>query len=163
MDWRFWRSSRSDDVRAWNVMVAATDPDRCWQLASTFRDTKAPGSVLTCEMSFLMGSIVRDAIRAAMPADRHRAAILSAESAYFKTFDDQSDEELPKEMQAVYGNIRLGHVARMALAAYGDHNDSLLLTLGVFVQRIKGDPRMKYEIMPVLEESRRSAIKALKQ
>jgi hypothetical protein len=101
-------------------MVAATDPDRCWQIASPFRKTSVPGSVLTCETSFLMGSIVRDAIRATFTDERQRAAIASAESAYFKTFDDQSEEELPDEMKVVYGNIRIGDVARLALARYAE-------------------------------------------
>ena len=77
---------------------------------------------------------------------------MSAEAAYFKTFDDQSDEELPPEMEEIYGRVRLGHVARIALAAYGEQNDVLLMTSSIFVRRIKGDPRMKYEIMPIFED-----------
>jgi hypothetical protein len=165
MDFRFWRKNSAvpDDVLAWNVMVAVTDPDRCWQIASAFRQTKVPGSVLTCEMSFLMGSLVREAIRTAFTGDRRRAAITSAESAYFKTFDDQSSEDLPDDMKAVYGDIRLGQVARAALAAYAEHDDMLFLTSSEFVHRIMGDPRMKFEIMPILERCRDSVLKALKK
>lgn len=165
MGFKFWRRKEKPDIEvvAWNVMVAFTDPDRCWQTASVFRETSVPGSVLTCEMSFLMGSIVRDAIRTTFAGERQRIAIKAAESAYFKTFDDQSGEELQDEMKAVYHNARLGDVARQALSGYGENNDELFLTSSLFVNRIKGDPRMKYEIMPILEESQRSVIRALKE
>ena len=66
-------------------------------------------------------------------------------------------------MKAVYGNIRLGHVARIALAAYGEKDDFLQLTWSIFVLRIKGDLRMKYEVMPLFEESRRSIMAALRK
>lgn len=148
-----WRKKTHQlDALCWNLMVAATDPDRCWDMASTFRKTAVPGSVLTCETSFLMGSIVRDVIRSKVAGDKQRQCVMSAESAYFKTFDDQSDNDLPEEMRKVYGNIRLGHVARIALAAYAENNDLLLSTASIFVHRIKGDPRMKYEVMPIFEE-----------
>jgi hypothetical protein len=154
MNLAFWRKKDKGqlDTLSWNLMVAATDPDRCWELASTFRKTSVPGSVLTCETSFLMGSIVRDILRSIVAAEQQRQSVLSAESAYYKTFDDQSDEPLPPEMEAIYGKVRLGHVARIALAAYGEQNDMLLLTSAIFVNRIKGDPRMKYEVTPLFEE-----------
>lgn len=162
MNLQFWKKRETrHDVLAWNVMVAATDPDRCWEIAAPFRSTKVPGSVLTCEMSFLMGSIVRDAVRDAFSGDRQQAAIKAAEAAYFKTFNDQSDEDLPDEMKAVYGNARIGDIARAALAQYAEYNDLLISTSSVFVQRIGGDPRMKFEIMPILEQCRRSLLKAL--
>jgi hypothetical protein len=154
MNLAFWKKKEKGqlEVLSWNLMVAATDPDRCWDLASMFRKTSIPGSVLTCETSFLMGSIVRDIVRSNVPEEQQRQSILSAESAYYKTFDDQSEDPLPPEMEAVYGKIRLGHVARIALTAYGEQNDVLLLTTATFVNRIKGDPRMKYEITPLFEE-----------
>lgn len=70
---------------------------------------------------------------------------------------------MPDELKTVYGNVRLGHVARVALAAYGEHADSLFLTSSVFVHRIKGDPRMTFEVTPIFEESRRSIMAALKK
>lgn len=159
----FWKKKEKSplDILSWNLMVAATDPDRCWDLASNFRKTSIPGSVLTCETSFLMGSIVREVIRSRMPAEQQRQCVLSAEAAYYKTFDDQSDEPLPPEMEAVYGKIRIGHVARIALAAYGEKADQLLLTSAIFVHRIKGDPRMVYEVTPLFEERKATLSNAL--
>ncbi|MFA5633031.1 MAG: hypothetical protein WC997_16105 [Porticoccaceae bacterium] len=154
MNFFFWRKKErpSLDVLGWNLMVAATDPDQCWEMASLFRKTDLPSNVLTCETSFLMGSIARDIIRSIISEPEQRKVLMSAEAAYFKTFDDQSGEELPPEMEEIYGRDRLGHVARIALAAYGEQNDVLLMTSSIFVHRIKGDPRMKYEIMPLFEE-----------
>ena len=154
MNFAFWRKREKApiDALSWNLMVTATDPDRCWDLASTFRKTSVPGSVLTCETSFLMGSIVREILRARVPEDQQRTCLLSAESAYYKTFDEQSDEPLPMEMEAIYGKVRIGHVARIALAAYGEKSDHLLLTTAMFVHRVKGDPRMAYEVKPLFEE-----------
>lgn len=154
MNLAFWKKKEKGqlEVLSWNFMVAATDPDRCWDLASMFRKTNIPGSVLTCETSFMVGSIVRDIVRSNVPEEQQRHSVLSAESAYYKTFDDQSEDPLPPEMEAVYGKMRLGHIARIALAAYGEQNDVLLLTSATFVNRIKGDPRMKYEVAPLFEE-----------
>lgn len=161
----FWKKKEhpSLDAMSWNLMVAATDPDKCWEMASLFRKTSVPGNVLTCETSFFIGSIVRDIIRSVIPDAKQQQALMSAEAAYFKTFDDQSEEELPPEMAAVYGKDRLGHVARIALAAYGEHNDSLFLTTTIFVRRIKGDPRMTYEVTPLLEERKSVLSKAFAQ
>ena len=99
--------------------------------------TDVPGNVLTSETSFLMGSIARDIIRSIISEPQQRQVLMSAEAAYFKTFDDQSDEELPPEMEEIYGRVRLGHVARIALAAYGEQNDVLLMTSSIFVQQNK--------------------------
>lgn len=151
-----WFWEKKDPVKlenmSWNLMVAAIDPDKCWEIAGLFRDTGLPGSIRTCEASFLMGSIVRDIIRTTIPEQHQRRCITSAEAAYFKTFDDQSDEPLPPEMAKVYGTATLGHVSRIALAKYGDDNDNLFLTAATLVHRLKGDPRMKYEITPLFEE-----------
>lgn len=135
-------------------MVTAIDPDRCWKMASLFRKTSVPSNVLTCETSFLVGSVVRDIIRTIIPEVKQQQALMSAEAAYFKTFDDQSEDDLPSEMREIYGDDRLGHVARIALAAYGEHNDTLFSTAPIFVRRIKGDPRMTYEITPLLKEQK---------
>jgi hypothetical protein len=150
----FWRKKEGPtlDELSWNLMVTAIDPDKCWEMASLFRKTSVPGNVLTCETSFLMGSIVRDIIRSVIPDAKQKQALMSAEAAYFKTFDDQSEEDLPSEMKAVYGEDQLGQVARIALAAYGEHSDMLFLTTPIFVRRINGDPRITYEVMPLLEE-----------
>lgn len=136
----------------WNLMAAAIDPDKCWEIASLFRDTGIAGSVRTCETSFLIGSIVRDIIQSIVPEATQRQCITSAEAAYFKTFDDHSNEPLPQEMTKVYGADTLGHVSRIALATYGENYDLLFLTSAILVQRINGDPRMKYEITPLFEE-----------
>lgn len=155
MNFFFWKKKKysSLDEMSRGLMVTATDPDKCWETASLFRKTNVPGNVLTCETSFLMGSIARDIIRSVIAEEaQQRKALMSAEAAYFKTFDDQSEEELPPEMTAVYGNVRLGHVARIALAAYGEQSDMLFLTSSIFVRRIKGDPRMADEVIPLLEE-----------
>lgn len=150
----FWRKKEdpSLDELCWNLMVTAIDPDKCWEVASLLRKTSVPSNVLTCETSFLMGSIVRDIIRSVLPEAKQKQALMSAEAAYFKIFDDQSEEDLPSEMKAVYGEDRLGHVARIALAAYAEHNDMLFLTIPIFVRRINGDPRITFEVTPLLEE-----------
>jgi hypothetical protein len=154
MRFAFWK--RPDppklDTFSWNLMVAAIDSDQCWEIARLFRNTGMASNVLVCETSFLMGSIVRDIIRSTVLELNQRACITSAESAYYKTFDEQSADPLPAEMATVYGSITLGHVARIALASYGEENDLLSVTSATLVQRIKGDPRMKYEIMPLFEE-----------
>ena len=154
MRFAFWKKPDPSklDTFSWNLMVAAIDPDQCWKIASLFRDTGIPGSVRTCEASFLMGSIVRDIVRSTVPEAHQQSCITSAESAYYKTFDDQSIDPLPPEMTSVYGSLTLGHVSRIALAAYGEDHDSLFLTSAKLVQRLKGDPRMKSEIMPLFEE-----------
>ncbi|MFZ7097179.1 hypothetical protein ACOPJQ_05090 [Luteimonas dalianensis] len=154
MRFAFWRKPDPSklDTLSWNLMVAAIDPEQCWRIAGLLRDTDMPGSVRTCEVSFLMGSIVREIIRSAVPEKDQYSCITSAESAYYKTFDDQSTEPLPPEMANVYGSLTLGHVSRTALASYGEDQDLLLLTTAKLVQRLKGDPRMKYEIMPLFEE-----------
>jgi len=151
------------DVLSWNFMVMAIDPDKCWEMASLFRKTNLPSNVLTCETSFIMGSIVRGIIRSFIPEVKQQQAVMSAEAAYFKTFDDQSNEELPPEMAAVYGKVRIGHVARIALAAYGEHNDLLFVTAPILVQRIMGDPFMAYEVTPILEERKLILSKAFSQ
>lgn len=161
----FWKKKERPplDTLSWNLMVAATDPDKCWEMASLFRKASVPRNVLMCETSFLMGSVVRDIVRSAIREPEQRQALMSAQAAYFKTFDDQSEEELPPEMAVVYGKVRLGHVARIALAAYGEHNDALFVTSAIFVGRIKGDPRMKFEVMPILEERKAVLSKAFSQ
>jgi len=161
----FWRKrdGPSLDELSRNLMVTAIDADKCWEMASLFRKTSIPSNVLTCETSFLMGSIVRDIIRSVIPEAKQRQALMSAEAAYFKAYDDQSEEELPSEMRAVYGENRLGHVARIALAAYGEHNDLLFLTTSVFVRRINGDPRISFEITTILEERKALLSKVFKE
>lgn len=154
MRFAFWKKNapRKLETMSWNLMVEATDPDKCWELASLFRSTGMPGSVLTCETSFLMGSVVRSILRETVPAEFRDQCITSAEAAYFKTFDDQSDEPLPPEMAKVYGSDTLGHVSRIALAAFGESDDLLSLTSAIFVRRIKCDSRMSFEIRPLVEE-----------
>ena|SRR3990167_1638308 len=161
----FWRKKEgpSLDELCWNLMVTAIDPDKCWEMASLFRKTSVPSNVLTCETSFLMGSIVRNIIRSVIPEAKQRQALMSAEAAYFKAYDDQSEEELPPEMRAVYGENRLGHVARIALAAYREHDDMLFFTAPIFVRRINGDPRITYEVTPLLEERKALLSKVFKE
>ena len=148
---------------SWNLMDVALDADKNWEMASLFRTTSVPSNVLTCETSFLMGSVVRDIIRSVVPEDKQHQALMSAEAAYFKIFDDASEDELPPEMAAVYFKMRLGHVARIALQEYGEHNDMLFLTAPIFVRRIKGDPRMADEITPLVEERKAALSKAFSQ
>lgn len=144
-------------------MVTAIDADKCWEMASLFIKTSVPSNVLTCETSFLMGSIVRDIIRSGIPEAKQRQALMSAEAAYFKAYDDQSEEELPPEMKTVYGENRLGHIARIALAAYGEQGDMLFLTAPIFVRRINGDPFITYEVTPLLEERKALLTKVFKE
>lgn len=144
-------------------MVQATDPDECWDIAKYFRPTELPENARTCEVSFLMGSVVRNAVRELVPESKQRACVTSAEAAYFKTFDDQSDDPLPPEMIAVYGSMTLGHVARIALAAYGEGDDQLHLSIPVLVRRLKGDPRMAYEIAPIVERRAKTLTSAFSQ
>lgn len=149
----FWKKDKrpSLDVLCWNMMVAATDPDECWKIATLFRETKCPAVMVNCETSFLMGSVARGIIRARVRGSEQPAAVRSAESAYLKTFDDQSEEELPPGAVEIYGNVTLSHIARIALATYGEQNDLLPLTSALLVSRIKGDPRMMFEITPLIE------------
>ena len=144
-------------------MVTAIDADKCWKMASLFRKTSVPSNVLTCETSFLMGSIVRDIIRSTIPEPKQRQALMSAEAAYFKAYDDQSVEELPPEMKTVYGENRLGHIARITLATYDEQGDMLFLTAPIFVRRINGDPRITYEVTPLLEERKALLTKVFKE
>ncbi|ASK33232.1 hypothetical protein CEK62_20115 (plasmid) [Alcanivorax sp. N3-2A] len=154
MRFAFWKKQEPIKLQtmSWNLMVAAIDPEKCWEIASLFRDTDMPSNVRTCEMSFFMGSVVRDIIRKTVPQAHLRQCITSAEAAYFKTFDDQSDEPLPPEMVKVYGASTLGHISRVALATYSEGNDTPFITLATLVHRLKGDPRMKYEITPLIEQ-----------
>lgn len=156
MNLLFWRKKKADslspDRLAWNLVYTATDPEKCWELASLFRGYGVPNNVLTCETSFLMGSISRDIIRSTLQPELHEMALLSAEASYDKIFQDASSEEMPPEMLAVYTPNSLEEVARTALVAYGQFQDSLPLTLSVFVRRIKGHGFMKSEIQPLLEE-----------
>jgi hypothetical protein len=54
MNFLFWKKKKQSqheiEIISWNLIVAATDPDRCWKLASAFRETGIPGNVLTCEL-----------------------------------------------------------------------------------------------------------------
>lgn len=158
MNLLFWRKKKSQSVPletlAWNLMFTATDPDKCWELASQFRKTSLPGNVITCEIAFLMASISRHIIRSTVKYELQENALLSAEAAYSKTFDEASTEEQPPEMVAIYGDAPLREIAAAALARYGEQNDFLPTTLPAFVRRIHGDPRMTFEIRPLVEDRR---------
>lgn len=149
----FWKKEArpSLDVLCWNLMVAAIDPDECWKIADQLRRTKVPTVMVNCETSFLMGSVARSIIRAHVSASLQASAVTSAEAAYFKSFDDCAGEPLPDGSEEIYGDVSLGHIARIALASYGEQNDLLPLTSVVFVSRIKGDPRMAFEITPHIQ------------
>lgn len=101
-----------------------------------------------------MGSVARSIIREFIPEAYRRTCIVSAESAYFKTFDEQSEEPMPVEMASFYKGMTLGHASRIALAVYGEDQDELFLTTGTYVRRLSGDPRMKVEVQPLFEERR---------
>lgn len=154
----FWRNKKPHSVPleelAWNLMFTATDPDKCWELASQFRKTALPGNVITCETAFLMASISREMIRSTVRHELQKKALLSAEAAYSKTFDEASTEEQPPEMMAIYGDVPLREVAAAALLRYGEEDDFLPTTLLAFVQRIHGDPRMAFEIRHLVEDRR---------
>ena len=162
----FWRKKKEESLPleelAWNLMFTATDPDKNWEVASSFRKTDIPGNAVTCEVSFLMASICRDIIRKAVRPECQDRAILSAEKSYKKTFEDESSEELPPEMRAVYGTSSLIEVAIIALDKYGNDGDLLPVTLHTFVNRIHGDPRMVFEIKPLIEERRNALQSAFK-
>ena len=158
MNLLFWRKkqpeSLSPEALAWNLIYVATDPDKCWELASQFRKTALPGNVITCETAFLLASVARDIIRSTLRPELHQKALLSAEAAYSKAFGEASEEEQPPEMLAAYGGASLRNVANAALASYAESNDFLPVTLPTFVRRIRGDPRMAFEIQPLVEEKR---------
>ncbi len=63
-------------------------------------------------------------------------------------------------MQEIYGLQRLDAVASNALKQYAEDDDQLYLTVLRFVSRIKGDPRMAHEVLPLFEERRKMLIKA---
>ena len=144
--------SSQAEILSWNLMVAAIDPDQCWRMTGQFRGDELPSSVKTCEASFLMGSVVRQIIRESVPENIQQPCITSAEAAYFKTFDDQSEDPLPDEMKKIYGEMTLGHVSRIALAAYGEEHDELFLTSARLTRRVRTDPRDKAEIYQVFLE-----------
>lgn len=147
-------------VRSWNLMHFATDPDRNWNFASSFRKTEVPGSVLTCETTFIMGSVVREIIRERVHPSLLETCVASAEKAYHQSFDEDSKAPLPEEMRDIYGAQRLNSVASNALKNYAEDGDQLYLTVSRFVSRIKGDPRMTHEILPLFEERRKMLVKA---
>jgi len=147
-------------VRSWNLMHFATDPDRNWNLASSFRKTGVPGSVLTCETTFFMGSMTRGIIRERVNPSVMETCIASAEKAYQQSFEEDSKSPLPEEMQEIYGAQRLDAVASNALKQYAEDDDQLYLTVSRFVSRIKADPRMKHEVLPLFEERRKILIEA---
>lgn len=141
-------------------MHFATDPDRNWNFASSFRKTGIPGSVLTCETTFIMGSVVSGIIRERVNPSAVEKCIASAEKAYQQSFEDDSKSPLPEEMQKIYGPQRLDAVASNVLKQYAEDDDQLYLTVSRFVSRIKGDPRMKHEVLPLFEERRKMLIEA---
>jgi len=147
-------------IRSWNLMHFATDPDRNWNFASSFRKTAIPGSVLTCETTFIMGSMARGIIRELVNPSVLETCIASAEKAYQQSFEEDSKASLPEEMQEIYGPQRLDAVASNALKQYAEDDDQLYLTVSRFVSRIKGDPRMKHELLPLFEEHRNMLVKA---
>lgn len=148
---------------AWNLMFIATDPDKCWELASQFRKTSLPGNVTTCETSFLMGSVVRDIIRSTVREELQENALRSAAAAYSKSFDDASKEDLPPEMLAIYKNLSLKEISAIVLSNYDKELDFLPATLPIFVHRIHGDPRMKFEIQPLIEQRKETLQKSFKE
>lgn len=156
MNFLFWRKKQPEslslDTLAWNLVYVATDPEKCWKLASQFRKTELPGNVITCETAFLLTSVARHIIRSTVRPEFYQKALLSAVAAYSKAFDEASEEEQPPEMLAAYGGASLRDVAKAALASYTESEDFLPVTLPIFVRRIRGDPRMAYEIQPLVEE-----------
>lgn len=156
MNFLFWRKKQPDSLPpeklAWNLIYMATDPDNCWELASQFRRTALPGNVITCETAFLLASVSRDIIRSTLRPEFQEKALLAAEAAFAKTFDEASEEEQPPEMIAAYGGGSLRDVASAAFQDYGREDDFLPATLPNFVRRIRGDPRMALEIRPLIEE-----------
>jgi Txe/YoeB family toxin of Txe-Axe toxin-antitoxin module len=158
MNLLFWRKKQPESLPpeklAWNLIYMATDPDKCWALASQFRRTGLPNNVMTCETSFLLASVCREVIRSTLRPEFAAKTLLSAEAAYTKAFEEASEEEQPPEMLAVYGGTSLREVASDAFTSYAEYEDLLPLTLPVFVRRIRGDPRMAFEIQPLVEEKR---------
>ena len=147
-------------VRSWNLMHFATDPDRNWDFASNFRKTAIPGSVLTCETTFIMGSVARGIIRERVSPSLVETCIASAEKVFHQSFEEDSKAPLPDEMQEIYGPQKLNMVASNALEQCAEDDDQIYLTVSRFVSRIKGDPRMKHEILPLFEERRKVLIEA---
>jgi hypothetical protein len=159
MNFLFWRKKHPDSIPsetlAWNLAYMATDPDKCWELASQFRGTALPSNVITCETAFLLASVSRNIIRSTLRPEFQEKALLSAEAAFAKAFDEASEEEQPPEMLAVYGGASLREVAKTALANYAEDDDFLPVTVPNFVRRIRGDPRMAFEIQPLVEEKQK--------
>ncbi len=141
-------------------MHMATDPDRNWNFASRFRNTGIPGSVLTCETTFITGSMVRGVVRERVNPYLMETCIASAEKAYQQSFEEDSKGPLPEEMQEIYGTQRLNVVASNALKQYAEDGDQLYLTVSRFISRINGDPRMKHEVLPLFEARREMLIEA---
>ena len=155
MNLLFWRKKQPDspppETLAWNLSYMATDPNKCWELASLFKKTALPGNVITCETTFLLASVSRNIIRSTLRGEFQEKALLSAETAFAKAFNEASEEEQPPEMLAVYGGASLREIASAALISYAKDDDFLPVTLPNFVRRIHGDPRMTSEIQPLIE------------
>jgi len=119
---------------------------------------------MTCEMAFLLASVAREIIRSTVRPEFTDRALLSAEAAYKKVFEEASEEEQPADMLAVYRGASLQEVSQEASSGYAAGGDFLPVTLPVFVRRIRGDPRTTSEIQPLVEERRevlRTAFKTL--
>lgn len=163
MMWPFKRKKQElpdVHIRSWNLMYFATDPDRNWNFASNFRKTGIPGSALTCETTFIMGSIVRGIIRERVNPSLVETCMASAEKAYREAFKEESKVPLPEEMQEIYGPQKLSVIASDALRQYAEDGDQLYSTVSRFISRINGDPRMKSEVLPLFEERRKMLIEA---
>jgi hypothetical protein len=136
MNLLFWRKKQHDslppETLAWNLIYMATDPEKCWELASLFRKTALPGNVTTCETAFLMASVSRNIIRSTLRSEFQETALLSAEAAFAKAFDEASEEEQPPEMLAAYGGASLREIAIAALFSYAKDDDFLPVTLPNF-------------------------------
>ena len=97
-----------------------------------------------------MGSLARGIIRERVNPSLVETCIASAEKAFHQSFEEDSKTSMPEEMQEIYGSQRFNAVASNALMQYAEDDDQLYLTVSRFVSRIKGDPRMMYEVLPLM-------------
>lgn len=152
----FWRRTKQQhspvQVLARNLVFVATDPDKCWELASGFRTTSMPSNVLTCEVSFLIGSLSIGIVDRVVPSADHEQAVAAAEQAYVEIFAKADEEGMDAPMASVFGPQKLSQVAALARRQYSEASDVMQTAVATFARRIKGDPRMAFEISPLIEQ-----------
>lgn len=142
-----------------NLITTALNADRNWEIARYFLPSDLPGSVLTCETTFLMASILKSVIRDVAPPQIVDECLRTVNDVYTEVFDTGSTNDLPDEMQRIYGDDRLNVIAEKALNEYEEDGDILFLTCPRFISRIASDPLMMGGAAKQIFEEQRNEFK----